>query len=181
MAYGRHLLGAAAALLASLASTSCFAGDLSTVINGKSFHIGSEKSWNEANYGLGFEYQVDTNSRWKPVLMANGFRDSERNMSYMVGGGLHRTVWQSQQLGGLHLDLGLNAFLMTREDVDDGRPFPGLLPSLTVGNRVMGFNVGYLPRSAVQSVANPRTMDRDLKGVAFVQLKINVSELLRKD
>ena len=170
------------ALLALIAGAqAAAAGQLSTVVNGKSYHIGSERDWNEANYGLGFEYAFDTRSRWKPVVMANGFLDSESNMSYMAGGGLHRTVIASDRLDGLHVDLGLNAFLMSRQDVDDGRPFPGLLPSLTIGTRTVGINLSYVPKSAVRDLSDERSMDRDIRGIVFLQLKFNVTELLREE
>lgn len=157
------------------------AGELSTVINGKSYHIGSDQDWNEENYGLGLEYQFDTESRWKSLLMANGFRDSEKNMSYMAGGGLHRNLYSSERGGGLYLDLGLNVFLMTREDVNDGRPFPGALPSMTVGNRHVGINLTYLPRMAVEEVTTARTMDKDMRGILFLQFKVNVTEAMGLD
>ena len=75
---------------ALLCACTAGAGEVSTVINGKAYHIGSKRDWNEENYGLGFEFQLDTQSRWKRVFMANGFRDSNKNTSYVAGGGLHR-------------------------------------------------------------------------------------------
>ena len=62
--------------------------------------------------------------------MANGFQDSNEDMSYMVGGGLHRNLFATDRLRGFYVDAGLNAFVMTREDVEDGSPFPGILPTL---------------------------------------------------
>ncbi len=158
-----------------------FAGDLSMVINGKSYHVGSRKDWNENNYGLGFEYQLDTQTRWKPVTMANAFRDSRQNMSYMAGGGLHRNLLSSRRFDGLYVDVGLNVFLMTRKFVNDGKPFPGALPSLTVGNRYMGLNVTYLPKFAIERVAPDHGMDEDMRGIAFVQFKLNLSTLNNPD
>ncbi len=157
------------------------AGEVHTVINGKSFHLGSERDWNEENYGLGVEYQFATDTRWKSVLMANGFRDSDNNMSYMAGGGLHRNLYASERLGGVYVDLGLNAFLMTRQDVNDGQPFPGVLPNVTVGNRVVGVNLTYLPNAAIRKVQDPRARDENMRGIVFLQFKVNVAGMLGAD
>ena len=157
------------------------AGEISAVFNGKSYHLGASEKWNEKNYGLGFEYHFDTQTRWKSLLMVNGFRDSDRHMSYMAGGGIYRNLYATERLDGLYLDLGLNAFLMTRKDVNDGQPFPGILPSLTVGNRYMGFNLTYLPEKAVEKVTTARMTDESIHGILFLQFKVNVSQLLLND
>ena len=54
------------ALFIVLPLSSATAGEFSTVINGKSFHIGASQEWNEDNYGLGLEYTFKRESRWKP-------------------------------------------------------------------------------------------------------------------
>lgn len=154
------------------------AGEFSTVLNGKSFHLGSDKSWNEKNYGLGIEYQLDTVSKWKTIFMVNGFRDSYNNMSYMAGGGLHRTVFTSDSFDGLYVDLGVNAFVMKRDKVNDNRPFPGALPSMTIGNRYMGVNVTYMPRFAIKKITPKHAMDKNMRGVVFLQFKMNVEKFL---
>ena len=59
----------------------------------------------------------------------------------MAGFGLHRNLYQTDRLNGFYVDAGINAFVMTRKDVNDNRPFPGMLPSLTVGNEVVGVNL----------------------------------------
>jgi hypothetical protein len=154
------------------------AGNLSAVINGKSKHINSSYDWNEANYGFGLEYGFASNSRWKTSFMVNCFRDSTNSMTYMTGGGLHRRLFESEKMAGLYLDLGLNAFLMTREDYNNNKPFPGLLPSVSVGNSIMGFNMTYLPKKAVQELLNADLVDPTIRGVFFVQFKISVDRLL---
>lgn len=151
------------------------AGELSAVFNGKSIHVGSTDDWNENNYGLGVEYQFASESRWKRLVMANGFRDSGDQMSYMLGAGLHRNLFDTDRLAGLYVDVGINAFLMTREDVNDSRPFPGALPSLTVGNRYVGVNLTYLPSAAVEKLYETRMLDDGIKGIVFLQLKLNAS------
>jgi hypothetical protein len=163
-------------LLLLLPLSSSVAGELSTVINGKSFHLGASEDWNEKNYGLGFEYLLDSTTRWKSMLMVNGFRDSDKNMSYMAGGGVYRNLYETDRLDGLYLDAGLNLFLMTREDVNNGRPFPGVLPSVTIGNRSMGFNLTYLPESAVKQMTSSHFADKSIRGILFLQLKVNVSQ-----
>ena len=154
------------------------AGKLSGVINGKSYHVDSSYDWNENNYGLGIEYEFDSDSRWVKTAMASGFRDSNDMMSYMAGGGLHRRLMQTDILSGLHIDAGINAFVMTRKDVSDGKPFPGVLPSVSIGNDVMGFNFTYLPKKAVESFMNATVNDPTIDGIFFVQFKINVEQLL---
>ncbi len=161
-----------------LIASPVLAGELSAVINGKSVHLGSGNDWNEQNYGLGVEYRFTSQSRWKTIVMANGFRDSDENMSYMAGAGLHRTLFATERLNGLYVDAGVNAFLMTRKDVNENRPFPGAVPSLTVGNRHMGLNLTYLPRKAVEKFYDARMMDESIKGIVFLQFKVSVSQLL---
>lgn len=149
------------------------AGQLSAIINGKSFHAGALEDWNENNYGLGLEYEFAGESRWKWKLLANGFVDSVDNMSYMAGGGLHRRLWETSRFHDLHVDLGLNAFLMTRKDVNDNQPFPGALPSLSIGNRYVGANLTYLPRKAVEIMYQSDDVDRGITGIVFLQLRLN--------
>lgn len=168
-------------LLPLLPLSPSLAGELSAVLNGKSFHLGASHDWNEENYGLGLEYQFDSHSRWKSLLMVNGFRDSDKNMSYMAGGGIYRNLYETDRLDGLFVDLGVNLFLMTREDVNNGRPFPGVLPSVTVGNRYLGFNVTYLPESAVEQMTASRIRDSSMRGIVFLQFKVNVSRFLIAD
>ena len=158
-------------LLATLPLQVTEAGEFSAVINGKSYHVGSVENWNENNVGLGIEYEFDTDSRWKTRLMANGFRDSNEDMSYMVGGGLHRNLLQTRALGDFYLDLGINAFLMTRTDVNNNNPFPGALPSVTLGNRYGGFNLTYLPKFAVEKMYDAEMMDQSIRGILFLQFK----------
>lgn len=151
------------------------AGELSAVFNGRSYHIDAAEDWNEDNYGLGLEYEFTSQSRWKSRLMANGFRDSNDEMSYMAGGGLHRNLFATDRLRGFYIDAGINAFLMTRQDVNDNRPFPGVLPSLTVGNEYVGFNLTYLPRQAVEKLYDQQMSDESISGIVFLQFKVNIT------
>ena len=168
-------------LLAVSLSAPAAAGELSTVINGKSYHLNASEDWNEANYGLGLEYEFATESRWKKRLMANGFRDSNNEMSYMAGGGIHRNLYSGDKLSGLYVDAGINAFLMTRQDVNDNRPFPAALPSVTVGNRYVGINLTYLPKKAVEALYDSQFMDETVSGIVFLQFKINMGKMMVSD
>ena len=126
------------ALILGMTSLPALAGSINGVINGKSFHFDSSYDWNEDNTGLGIEYEFEQQSAWKKVLMANGFRDSADGMSYMAGAGLHRRLYETDKLAGFYVYAGLNAFVMTRDDVNGGDPFPGVLPSLSIGNSKNG-------------------------------------------
>ncbi len=166
------LAGLSVLALLSLPFSSAVAGEFAAIVNGKSFHIGASEDWNENNLGLGLEYAFATKSRWRPRLMANGFRDSSDEMSYMLGGSLHRNLVASERLSGLYLDAGINAFLMSREDVNNNEPFPGVLPSIAIGNRFGGFNLTYLPRKAVEKFLSQRIADDTAAGIIYLQLKI---------
>jgi len=168
-------------LLLAFPFSSATAGDFSAIINGKSFHVDATKDFNENNLGLGLEYQFATQSRWKKQVMVNGFRDSNKDMSYMAGAGLHRTLFATDRLNGLYVDAGINAFFMTRTDVNDNRPFPGALPSVSVGNRHMGLNLTYLPVKAVERMFDARMSDDSVSGIFFLQFKVGVSQLLPSD
>lgn len=172
------LCGLALALL-SIQPAHC--GELSAVLNGKSIHLNADKDWNENNFGFGIEYQFATESRWKTIVMANGFRDSSDNTSFMAGAGLHRNLFVSDRYHGFFVDAGISAFLMTREDVDDNRPFPAALPSLTVGTRNMGLNLSYLPRKAVEKLYDAHMADEGITGIVYVQFKLNVTRLFFSD
>jgi len=169
------------ALLIAVPLVPATAGEFSTVFNGKSIHLGASEEWNDGNYGLGLEYQFATQSRWKKVMMANGFQDSNAEMSYMAGGGIYRNLYATDRLHDFYVDAGINAFVMTRKDVNDNRPFPGAVPSLTVGNQYVGINLTYLPRQAVEKLYASEMMDETMSGIIFLQFKMNVSQMMSTD
>ena len=154
------------------------AGNLNAVINGKSFHVDSTYEWNEDNYGFGLEYEFAKESRWRPIALVSGFRDSNDEMSYIAGGGLHRRLLEAEAFGGLYLDAGVNAFLMTRQDVNDNKPFAGILPSLSFGNRRVGFNLTYLPIDRLQKLMHVEIADPTIRSIYFLQFKVSMSQLL---
>ena len=166
-------------LLLALSSTPAWAGGkLSAVVNGKSHHFNSSYDWNEDNYGFGIEHQFEQKSAWRTIAMANGFRDSTDNMSYMAGAGLHRRLYETHKLAGFYVYAGLNAFIMTRDDVNDSKPFPGILPSISVGNDKVGFNLTYMPKKAVEAATNSMMVDPTLSGILFLQFKVRMDQLL---
>jgi hypothetical protein len=161
-----------------LFSTVALAGKSHAIVNGKSYHFNSNYDWNENNYGFGLEHEFSQSSAWKKVVMANGFRDSTEGMSYMAGAGLHRRLYETDSLNGFYVYAGVNAFLMTREDVNGNKPFPGVLPSISVGNQSVGFNLTYLPRKAVEETTNSHFVDPTLSGILFLQFKVSLDQIL---
>ena len=155
------------------------AGSVNAILNGKSYHINSSYDWNENNTGLGIEYEFGQKSAWKKIAMANGFRDSADGMSYMAGAGLHRRLFETDKWHQFSIYAGLSAFVMTREDVNDGKPFPGVLPSISVGNSSVGFNLTYMPRTAIEKFTNSRVVDPTIDGILFLQFKVSLDELLQ--
>ena len=168
----------AASLLLVLSASPALAGTLSAVVNGKSHHFNSTYDWNEDNYGFGIEHQFEQKSAWRTIAMANGFRDSTDNMSYMAGAGLHRRLYETHKLAGFYVYAGLNAFIMTRDDVNGSKPFPGILPSISIGNDKVGFNLTYMPKKAVEATTNSMMVDPTLSGILFLQFKVSMDQLL---
>ena len=104
--------------------------DWDVVLNGRSVHINAAKDWNEEN--------------WVKLAMANGFKDSDGDPSYMAGGGLKRRFKLFSDHA--YFDVGVIGFLMTRQDVRHNQPFPGVLPAMTFGGkRVACFSMITLP------------------------------------
>ena len=178
MKKGFSILLAAILLLGLSMSTPVWAGGVNAVLNGKSYHIDSSYDWNENNTGLGVEYQFKQKSAWRKLVMANGFRDSTNNMSYMAGAGLQRRVYETHKLGGFYIYAGLSAFVMTRDDVNNSEPFPGILPSITIGNDKVGFNLTYLPKQAIEETTNSEVVDPTLSGILFLQCKATLNQRL---
>lgn len=167
-----------AATILALSSSPAFAGEFSAVVNGKSYHFNSSYQWNENNYGFGVEYEFTQKSAWRNLAMANSFRDSTNNMSYMAGVGLHRRVFETDKLAGFYIYAGLNAFLMTRDDVNSNKPFPGILPSVSIGNDRVGLNLTYMPSWAVEETTHSSMVDPTLSGILFLQVKVSMDQLL---
>ena len=166
------------AILVVVSPSPAHAGKFNAVVNGKSYHFNSTYDWNDNNTGLGIEHEFDSTSAWRTTVMANGFRDSTDNMSYMAGGGLHRRLFETERMSGFYVSAGLSAFVMTRDDVDGSRPFPGILPSVSIGNEKVGFNLTYLPRKAVETTTSSTIVDPTISGILFIQFKVSLDQLL---
>jgi len=151
-------------LLLGIGPAGAHAGELSLLINGKAIHLDSPPGakFNEANWGGGLQYDWDRTGRtWVPFLSASGFLDSVHKSAYYAGGGYLRR-WP---LGNTwHADTGLIAFLVTLTDYNDGRPFPGILPMVSLGTARVSLNATYVPRLHPKMVS-----------VVFLQLKIGLA------
>lgn len=167
----RRLL--ATTCIAFLISSAASAQDWGVVVNGKAIHLNSEQDWNESNWGLGIEREFDRQSRWVKVVLGNGFRDSTDELSYMAGAGIKRRFRLNRLADDLFVDVGVIGFLMTRQDVGGNRPFPGLLPALTVGSRNVALNLTYLPRNWADMATNISSVDPNVDGILFLQLKLD--------
>ena len=175
MAHSRITRLAGVGLLALGLLGTAEAGQWDIVLNGKSVHVDAERDWNESNYGLGFEHEFNPEARWVKVALGNGFRDSDDELSFMGGGGLKRRFRLPLGQRRMHVDVGAVGFVMTRHDVNDNKPFPGLLPAVSVGTRQFAINLTYLPGHVAERVARARTADPNLDGIVFLQLKLNSS------
>ncbi len=150
-----------------LAVNPAHAGQLSLLLNGKAVHLDEQPGieYNEENWGAGAQYDFDmTKGKWVPFVNASGFKDSNNNPSYYAGGGTVRRFSFGKKEGGLHLDAGLVAFLMVRKDYNDGNPFPGILPVLSLGTDRVAVNVTYIPK-----------IDPKMVPIIFFQLKIGLN------
>jgi hypothetical protein len=160
-------------LAASLTATAHAQSDWDIVVNGRSVHVNAAKDWNEENWGLGVEREFNKDGRWVKLAIANGFKDSDGDPSYMAGGGLKRRFKLFSDHA--YFDVGVIGFLMTRQDVRHNQPFPGVLPAMTFGGKRVAVNVTYLPEAAVDAVTNAHQVDPDMSGVFFIQLKLDAS------
>jgi hypothetical protein len=143
------------------------------VVNGRSIHVNADRDWNEQNWGLGVEREFNAGGRWVKLALANGFKDSDGDPSYMAGGGLKRRFRMFSDHA--YFDVGVIGFVMTRQDVRHNQPFPGVLPAMTFGGKRLAVNVTYLPEAAVDAVTNARQVDPQMNGVFFIQLKLDAS------
>lgn len=170
----QRLLALGTLALGVLASASAQAGDWNLLVNGKAIHVNASRDWNENNLGIGIEREFEAGSRWITLAMANGYRDSDENMAYMAGGGVKRRFDLGAIAPQWHVDLGVIGFLMTREDVDNNRRFPGALPVMTVGNGDMAINMTYFPTSLVKDTIPIAIHDDTVDGVLFLQFSFDM-------
>jgi hypothetical protein len=165
----------AAAALAALCHDAAAqsAGAWDVIVNGRAVHLNAGHEWNEDNWGLGLEREFASSGRWVKVALANGFKDSMGDPSYMAGGGIKRRF--NVGSSDFFVDLGAVGFVMTRKTVKHNEPFPGVLPAATFGFRRVALNVTYLPESIVDRVTSSKKYDPSMGGVFFLQLKLDAS------
>ena len=169
--------GFLAILLAGIA-VGAHAEETHLIINGLSHHVDSSYEWNERHFGLGMERELGSSSTWPKAFSLNAFRDSNDEMSYMVGASLHRQLFSTERFDQFRISAGLTAFFMTRSDVNGNKPFPGVLPSVTLRNRDFGFNLTYLPIKAVEQMTNSHAMDPTLDGILYLQFRVSLDRLV---
>src|SRR5262245_28017548 len=103
-------------LLLTAAAGHCIAlpalaqSDWGIIVNGHSVHLNAERQWNEENWGLGVEREFNSQGRWVGAALANGFKDSQDQPSYMAGGSLKRRFRLFED--SWYLDVGVVGFLM---------------------------------------------------------------------
>ncbi|MCW9025124.1 MAG: hypothetical protein OQK73_10650 [Gammaproteobacteria bacterium] len=121
------------------------AEELHLILNGKAYHFDRNKNYNEDNWGLGFEYDLEPQGKWIPLITGSRFKDSnDQNSNYLGGGAKHRFSFGNSS-SELHFDVGLVAFLMTRKDYNGYDPFLGALPFVSLGNDHVAVNATYIP------------------------------------
>ena len=125
-------------------SQQVFADSLNLVINGKALHD-NKRDFNEDNWGLGFEYNFEEDKKWINFINGGFFEDSLSNISKHLGGGTKRRFLLTDDKEGWHIDAGITAFLMTRKDHNNNRPFFGVLPFFSVGTSAVAINATYIP------------------------------------
>jgi len=152
---------------AALIATPAQAEQWSLLVNGKAWHLEKPAGtdYNEKNWGAGVQYDFKmTDSKWIPFVTASGFKDSNKNPSYYAGGGALRRFSFGEEKSSVHLDAGVVAFLMTRKDYKDGKPFPGVLPVVSFGTDRVALNITYIPK-----------VDPKMVPIFFFQLKIGLN------
>jgi len=140
------------------------AGEFHVIINGKAYHL-TNRNYNENNYGLGFEYDLAPRKHWITFMNGSSFKDSLKNTSNYIGVGMKRRYRLEDDPKGWHMDLGFVAFLMTRKDMYDNRPFPGALPVFSVGKKWFALNATFIPKVSPKHV-----------NLFFFQLMFRVAE-----
>lgn len=128
------------------------AGELHLVVNGKAYHF-SNRNYNEKNYGVGFEYDFKRKSNWIHFFNGSTFKDSLMNQSNYIGYGMKRRYKLENDPEGWHADFGFVVFLMTRKDMYDDHPFPGILPVASVGKQWFAINATYIPSVSPKHVS----------------------------
>lgn len=144
--------------------SSAHADELYLVLNGKAIHSGNT-NYNEKNWGLGFEYDFKPRGTWVPFVAASSFKDSNNQTSNYAGGGYKYRIPLDSDPQGWRMDVGAIAFLMTRKDVRNNKPFIGALPFVSIGTARVMLNATYIPK------VSPKTVS-----LFYFQLKFKIFE-----
>jgi len=151
-------------LLSFSFSQQIIANSFNLIINGKALHE-NNKNFNENNTGLGFKYNFSEKNKWIPFINGGFFKDSLSNTSKYLGGGSKRRFLLGADKDAWHIDAGITAFLMTRKDYKNNRPFLGALPFVSLGTNQFAINATYIPS------VNPK-----YEALWFFQVSIKLSE-----
>ncbi len=148
LVFTRAVRRAVLGVLLMLGAPAAWSDELSLLINGHAHHISppANTNYNERNWGAGLQYDYDRADNWVPFLTLSEFRDSMRHPSYYAGGGLQYRFEVAAALDHLHADFGAVAFVMQRRNFNDGNPFLGALPALTLGTSHVSLNITYIPK-----------------------------------
>ena len=122
------------------------AGTLQLVVNGKTYHFQRDRERNESNWGVGLEYSSKQRGDYIPFVTISAFKDSYFEMSNYFGGGIKRRFQSKHAERALYLDVGAIAFVMSHKNHNDGEPFPGLLPFVSLGSERVALNIAYVPK-----------------------------------
>ena len=145
-------------------SPQIMADSVNLIINGKSIHE-NKKNYNEENWGLGFEYNFAEDKKWINFINGGYFKDSLSNTSKYLGGGSKRRFLLGTDKNGWHIDAGLTAFMMTRKDYKNNKPFFGALPFVSLGTNQFAINATWIP-----------AVDPKLESLWFFQVSMKLSE-----
>jgi palmitoyl transferase len=128
-------------------------GRLSMILSGYAHHGRSTYTreqldeLNEKAWGFGFSKEMRDE------------KDNEESISFLVIADSHYTPqitagyayqWEKELGGGLEVGIGYTAGLISRTDIINGIPFPGILPLATFGTRDTKLVASYIPRLSGQ-------------------------------
>lgn len=99
---------------------------------------------NEATWGGGLGRSVRSEAGNEQSLFVMGIRDSNYRPQWMAGYAFE-WMFPFKSVSGLEAGAGLTALVIRRHDWYDGRPFPAVLPIISIGNRSAQLFATYVP------------------------------------
>lgn len=122
------------------------AGELGLLVNGHAMHLekrpGNE---NEANYGLGLQYDERWRDNWLWFVFSSGFQNSQNEPAYNAGGGLRRRYYFGGTSGSPYADLGVAGMVLAHSGYRDGGPVAAVLPIASIGWSHLAVNAAFVP------------------------------------